>query len=488
MRFRLKAGAAPERLPRLVLAVTRPLVHEFEVFAPVKGGAIRRLQAGFLYYSTGRDLGHRIRALLLPHDLAFGPEVYVRVRSNVACYGLALYGERAFDRYSRFEYLFFGLVTGVMAAMLLYNLVIALFLRDRVYAAYCAYFAAMLGYTALLSGWPLGLGLPPAVFEAGVLKLFAVMYFFAALFSRSFLGTKVRHPLGDRILLVLMALSLLNLTLSTIGYFNLANTMAYGMALLGPMVMIAVAARVWCSGYQPARYYLAAWSLLFLGTAVYAASGLGLLEYSFMVYTAPCMGAAAESVVLSLALADRIRSLREERTALREQERRLTELSITDELTGLYNKRWFSSKLVSEMDHAHRLARPLSLLVADVDHFKQFNNTYGHAAGDEVLARLGRTIAETMRPSDVCCRYGGEEFAIIMPGADLTPAVTAAERLRKRFAQCRINVATQGQASATISLGAALMNRDDDDEMLFRRADQALYRAKEQGRDRVVAQ
>jgi diguanylate cyclase (GGDEF)-like protein len=171
---------------------------------------------------------------------------------------------------------------------------------------------------------------------------------------------------------------------------------------------------------------------------------------------------------------------------LREKERRLTELSITDELTGLYNRRWFSSKINSEMDHARRLGRPLSLVVVDVDHFKKFNDTYGHAQGDNVLAELGKTIFDTVRLYDIPCRYGGEEFVIILPGASENDAFSVAERLRKSFARKKIAVPGRSPIGATISIGVAQMGNEESADSFFQRADDALYRAKHGGRNQVV--
>ena len=490
IRFRLKQAAGGGAGDGLILAVTRPVVQEVDVYLPVRGGRpneFRRLRAGFEHYSEGQDLGHRIRAMALPGDIPSDAYVYVRIRSKVASYALTLFSREAFEHYTRFEYLFFGLATGIILAMLLYNLFIALFLRDRVYFAYCAYMACMIIYASLLSGWPLGLGLHPDYLMWSVLELFAATFFFAAVFAQGFLATKGRHPVIHRILAGVSWLAAAVFVLAAVGYYDLANTIAHLMTIIVSIVMVTCAAVVLRRGYAPARYYLAAWGVLLVFVIIYAASAMGLIGYSFLVFNLVIIGAAVESVLLSLALADRIRLLREEGAKLREKERRLTELSITDELTGLYNRRWFSSKLKGEIDHVRRMELPLSLLIVDIDHFKRFNDAYGHAIGDLVLVELGAVIGKSIRGNDVPCRYGGEEFTVILPGMDRMEAVTVAERLRVAFAAKKIPVPGHGNVGATVSGGVAQMSRDDTGETLFERADRALYQAKSQGRNRVVA-
>ena len=488
-RFRLANNSGTSEFPLMYLVVTRVLVPEVDVYLPLSGGGTARykhLKAGTEHIGSSEDLGHRIRAVALPEDIKSDAYIYVRIRSKVVSYSLTLFSKQAFDGYTRFEYLFFGLTAGIMVAMLLYNLAVALFLRDRAYGAYCAYLMAMIPYQALLTGWPLGVGINPRYLSDYVLTFFALSFFFATIFAREFLGTKGRYPVIDGFFKGIMALSLVNLIISSAGFFDAANAMAYVMGFAVPIFFLISAAIVWLGGYTPARYYLAGWLVLMGFTMVYAASGLGLVPHSFIINNMVCIGAAAESLMLALALADRIKLLQTERSRLKEKERTLTVLSITDELTGLYNKRWFHDKLPSEMNQARGLGLSLSMLVCDVDHFKNFNDTYGHAAGDLVLAGLGNLFRDALRNNDIAFRYGGEEFAVILPGVDAGQAQNVAERLRTSFAELKIALPDGGQAGATISIGVTQQRPGDSREDIFGRADAALYKAKKQGRNRVV--
>lgn len=169
----------------------------------------------------------------------------------------------------------------------------------------------------------------------------------------------------------------------------------------------------------------------------------------------------------------------EDRTSeLRVANRRLEELAITDGLTGLHNHRFFQERVLRDVEIARRAGRPLSIVMFDVDHFKAYNDTYGHPAGDDVLRRVAQAIREEARAADLVARYGGEEFVVGMPDADSDAAQAAAERIRRRV---------HADGVVTISGGVATFPADGvDAESLVARADRALYRAKHDGRDRIT--
>jgi diguanylate cyclase (GGDEF)-like protein len=162
--------------------------------------------------------------------------------------------------------------------------------------------------------------------------------------------------------------------------------------------------------------------------------------------------------------------------------RRQEDLARTDGLTGLLNHRVFQERIREEIDRALRYNRPLSLILFDIDHFKKFNDTYGHPIGDQVLKMTARTIRGLLRRTDQAFRYGGEEFCILLPETGLENAVLVAERLRQKIAANR----TVRNLSVTISLGVASFAKGETPEAVIKRADTALYRGKEGGRNRVV--
>jgi len=163
---------------------------------------------------------------------------------------------------------------------------------------------------------------------------------------------------------------------------------------------------------------------------------------------------------------------------------RLAALSQTDDLTLLYNRRYLDNVLPREMDRARRYGHPLSILLIDLDGFKATNDRFGHDVGDEVLRSFGDRLRALSRFADVSSRWGGEEFLVLMPE-------TAGDRAREVAERLRVGIGgephrtTAGPVAVTLSIGVASLEPGDDMTSLVRRADEALYRAKRGGRDRV---
>jgi diguanylate cyclase (GGDEF)-like protein len=167
----------------------------------------------------------------------------------------------------------------------------------------------------------------------------------------------------------------------------------------------------------------------------------------------------------------------------RESQAELERLSVTDALTGLYNRRHLMGTLATEVQRSRRLRRPFSVLLADVDHFKQYNDTHGHPAGDAALARIAEILRKTTRGVDCVARYGGEEFFVMLLETTVGTAAIVAERIRARVA-----IEEFAGGRITISIGVAeCPSHGDTPESLIESADAAMYEAKDRGRDRVVA-
>jgi len=169
---------------------------------------------------------------------------------------------------------------------------------------------------------------------------------------------------------------------------------------------------------------------------------------------------------------------------------KIQHMSQHDDLTGLYNYRIFQERLFQEIKRRNRTHKPLSLLMLDIDNFKQFNDTYGHQAGDDVLKELSTIITHQSRSSaiDVCCRYGGEEFAVIMPELEIHNAVNVADRIRRAIENHPFSFNKQQvKGKVTVSFGVASLTDEDNLslEELIKKADDALYRSKREGRNRV---
>ena len=166
----------------------------------------------------------------------------------------------------------------------------------------------------------------------------------------------------------------------------------------------------------------------------------------------------------------------------------LREMALRDSLTGMYNRRYLEDALSRELHRAERSQQPVAVLMIDIDHFKRFNDAHGHDAGDFVLSAVARTIAKNIRPSDIACRYGGEELFIVLPEATLECAVERAEKLRLAIRDTNLTHLGQTLPAPTASFGVAVYPANGTKPSdLIKAADQALYRAKHEGRDRVCA-
>ncbi len=192
----------------------------------------------------------------------------------------------------------------------------------------------------------------------------------------------------------------------------------------------------------------------------------------------------AERQMLANQSATMARELARKNKELEAANHAIEHLARTDALTGLSNRRTLDELLLREIGRAHRQHQQLTLILADVDHFKRINDSYGHAVGDHVLSVLGRIFGSQVRPYDVAARFGGEEFVLLFPGTESRDGVAIAERLRKQVGEIRI---PNGPERITISCGVATLVENDSAEAFLARADAALYRAKDGGRNRVEA-
>jgi diguanylate cyclase (GGDEF)-like protein len=192
-------------------------------------------------------------------------------------------------------------------------------------------------------------------------------------------------------------------------------------------------------------------------------------------------------------LSSRLRQADEERSqqitsekSLAHQVIELRQQVIRDPLTGLFNRRYLQETLENEFSRARRENMTISILIMDVDHFKEINDTCGHPAGDIILQEIGKLLLECFRMEDIVCRYGGDEFVVVMPGTGAAPACERAERIRSTFAAQHISFEGH-ELNASLSIGAATYpNHGSGAEEVLSKADQALYQAKQTGRNQVV--
>lgn len=490
LRFLIDVNPEIKHRKQVVITLDKSIFPYVNIYIPMTSGKYNIYSSSYLERSDSGTLNYRYPVFVIPQELQNNKYIYLRIEPYIpgrhasANFNLQVFDKEFFMRLSWRDNLFFGLVFGILLSMLLYNLSLTFFLKDKLYLLYFIYIGFVLVYQFFRSGFNNILGI--SQYPAGILIIVGLALVFALLFTQSFLMTSKYCLILHRIIWGFIGLTIFNILLQITGFAKTANSMLHLLGIIIPIVsLIAGIIRI-KDGFIPAQYFLAAWIVLIIGVACISLVGMGILPNNMITTNALSIGTTLEAVLLSTALAQRIRLLRKEKKELQYKEKQLTELAIRDELTGLFNKRWYNNSIQKEIRKSRASANSLSLILLDVDHFKSLNDKYGHDIGDIVLEKLGHIILSCIRDCDIPCRYGGEEFAIILPNADSSTALKVAERLRAAFELHPFDTNNDVVIFSTISLGVSTNNDIRDEFILFKSADKALYKAKEEGRNRVV--
>jgi len=206
----------------------------------------------------------------------------------------------------------------------------------------------------------------------------------------------------------------------------------------------------------------------------------------WLYFTAAPLLDAQQRIIGAIETLQDVTAQRRAESALKQSEERYRQLSITDNLTGLFNSRHFYDELKSEIARTMRYGRPLSLMVVDVDNFKRLNDAYGHLEGDRVLGNLAEVIRNCLRAGDSAYRLGGDEFVVLLPETELGRAELVAERLREMFAALQLNPTEQLSVHCSVSIGVTRYEQCEEFTTFVQRADSGAYQAKHQGRNCVV--
>lgn len=366
-----------------------------------------------------------------------------------------------------------GVQLGYLLALIAFNLMLYSGLRDPNTLNYSLFlFIYVILY--LLSSSYINEWFWPDSNHFGILMLMVAMAWSGLHFARHFLDIPNLYPRSNGLLKwganACMALSVV---LSFGGFYVAGMHLTFIALIIYPVVMVVLGVLCLSRGMLAARYFLAASAFGLLGTATTNLALWNVLPFNPLTFHAIKVGILLEATLLALALAYQMR----QHQAARLQ---AEQLARTDPLTGLFNRRAFFDVSDSIWSTAVRNHRPISVVLLDIDHFKRINDQHGHASGDLVLIAVSKLLAQTARHGDVCVRWGGEEFLLLLPETANAQAAHLAERLREQVERLK-----PAGLSITISLGVAERSQHYSLDSLINVADQRLYGAKDAGRNQV---
>ena len=501
---------------RWLLVQEYALSDRIDVYAVYADGGVVHSAGGDHLPFSQRNIRYRQPNFWVDVPRGQAVNLLVRVQSESSMQvPLRLYAPSAFIEQSRDAQFAIGLYYGILLALFTYNLVLWLTLRDASYFWYLFHITAFGVVLITLNGlgfeylWPDSSWLADHMVPLSICLALVGMQQFA----RNFLELKQRWRFGDRVAVGIIVFFLLLFVAATVLPYRTVTPLASAAVFPSICWILVETLVVLRRGYKPARLFLLAWFLFLLGTGMFSAIAFNLVPKNFITEYGVQLGSALEMLLLSIALGYRYAALRnenerivheardqlenkvEQRTfelrnalvQLEDAHHRLSESSRYDGLTELYNRTHFREAFEHLLSEARTSNRPISLLMIDLDHFKNINDTYGHLVGDDCLRWTSNTMAGLLAPHGaLLARFGGEEFIAALPDMDLVRAGAVAEELRQGLNE---RPCVSGElvipVSASIGVHSVDITAKDSIESALQVADQALYAAKAEGRDCV---
>lgn len=458
-------------------------------------------------------------------------ELLLQIRSSSSLQvPLFLWSQEDYIKKDRDETLLQGFYFGVMIVMGIYNLFVYLAVREKNFLYYVCFVFAIPMFIACVKGFAFEYLWPnhPEWNEQAIIWSLSLAVMFGALFTESFLKIDRLGTWAVSSFRTLLLMITILLLISVFLAYRHVMVILIPLTTLACLLGLVFGIMSWRHGGLSARYYTLGWSAFLMGGIALGLNKLNIIPSNILTENTLQIASNIEVILLSFALAESInedrrlrseaqqnaldterdvRQAREEALLLQQQltaeletrvqertrelevlNRQLAEISDTDPLTQLNNRRYLDRMLKEEITRCSRYHHPLSVVLIDVDHFKQFNDNYGHLIGDECLKMVGTELKASVREAvDCAVRYGGEEFCLMLPETNAAGAMEVAERVRSGIANMAFMVRDE-VVPVSISLGVAslLQNEQPDSEQLLQRADEALYAAKQAGRNRTM--
>jgi diguanylate cyclase (GGDEF)-like protein len=450
-------------------------------------------------------------------------EIYINLASIYGVFGaIEVKTTEQFQKdvqLKKYLYLFYFTSVIIIA---LYNLILFFYLREKIYLLYISHIFVFIIWAANYKG----MLLPFITMKTYDLLQITIPTFFILLilFSQSILGTKKYFPILHKILYAFIGISIISFIWML---FEIHSGFLFMNISAIPLLPFLLIVAIWAlyKKHNIAFIYLIALTIYIIGMSQLSLLALGVLPYSIVSSNSAIIGSFLEVIFFSLLLAYRINDVRQESLRTQEElvaqqktestrlfhtvaektmalnhakeqlekeldkkeklEKHLKHLASTDPMTELFNRRAFFDISDKAMLDSQKKSQKLTCLIVDIDHFKMINDSYGHDMGDKVIIDVSKLMLTNTRSIDSVGRVGGEEFAILMPNTDKDAAYQIADRLRKNIAKHKMSLHGE-TVQITVSIGLSTLTEEDTNiHTVLKRADSALYQAKENGRNQV---
>jgi len=420
----------------------------------------------------------------IPTGQTVSDPLYIRVRSStILRIPLKIVSSSQMIDDTNADMIFFGICFGILIAMFFINLFSYFILQRKIFIIYVCYLFFLILYHFRVHGFMYFI---PTSFEFREAIVWISLSGFGIcmiIFAQQFMELKRRLPVMDTLFNVGIAIFLLQMIVGVFFSSVYANSIAYITGFIIPLLIMGTLVYLYRKGHTELRYYLIAYCALLTATVIWAT--MPYTEEFISPNHLFIAGTSIDTLLFTLSIFDLIKGDLREKDDLKEREKYYMTLSRTDALTGLYNRRYLSD-IVKRLEMDHEMPAISALFMVDLDHFKNINDSYGHLIGDIMLTKTGTTIKKHIRHTDIACRYGGDEFLVLLPGANLDAARAIADKIQKEVL-ADISYSETGEVIRhTVSIGVTATRNDDSFDGMFLRADAALYQAKKTGRNRIA--